>query len=69
MTAWKIVLAWGCLILFFLFPFAMTAIHLAKGASYPGFANEFKYLGEYMKVVAAVIISLAGFNTAEVFRK
>lgn len=62
-------LAWGCLGLFLVFPFATIIIHLSKGPSYPGFAAEFKYLGEYMKVVAAVIISLAGFNTVEIFKK
>lgn len=69
MEQWKLVLAWGCLGLFFSFPFAMTAIHLSKGGSYPGFASEFKYLGEYMKTVAVVVISLAGLSTAEIFKK
>lgn len=69
MEHWRLVLAWGCLGLFFAFPFGMLAIHLSKGASYPNFASEFKYVGEFMKTVAVIIISLAGFSTAEVFKK
>lgn len=62
-------LAWGCLGIFFAFPFIMMSIHLSRGSAQPGFAQEFKYIGEYMRTTAAVIISLAGFNTAEVFKK
>jgi hypothetical protein len=69
MEQWKLVLAWGCLILFFAFPFATVLIHLSKVASYPQFAAEFKYLGEYMKTIAVIVISLAGFSTAEIFKK
>jgi hypothetical protein len=68
MEYWKLILAWGCLIIFFIFPFAMISIHLLIGAR-PDFALEFRYMGEYLKTVTAIIISLAGFSTVEIFRK
>lgn len=68
MDKWKLVLAWGCLGIFFAFPVAMPSIQILTGLK-PNFANEFKYLGEYMRVVATVIVSLAGFSTVELFKK
>ena len=64
---WKLSLAWGCLVIFFAFPVVMMTIHLLK-SPYPTFASEFKYVGEYLRTVAAIIISLAGFSTIEVFK-
>ena len=63
---WKLALAWGCLVIFFIFPVATMAIHLLT--SHANFASEFRYVGEYLRTVAAIIISLAGFNTIEVFK-
>ena len=67
METWKLALAWGCLVIFFIFPVAMPTIQLLTGMK-PNFASEFKYLGEFMRVVATIIISLAGLNTVELFR-
>jgi hypothetical protein len=73
---WKITLAWGCLIVFFGSPFILIGLHFlhmagAAKADLKGtpFVQEFRYLGEYLKTVTAVIISLAGFNTVELFRR
>ncbi len=45
----------------------MPVLQFLGGRS-ASFASEFRYLGEYMRTVAAIIISLAGFNTIEIFR-
>lgn len=68
MDFWKLCLGWGCLSIFFVFPFVMVAIHLHLGVNVD-FAKEFRYVGEYLRTVAAIIISLAGFSTAEVFKR
>jgi hypothetical protein len=65
---WKLTLAWGCLIVFFSFPIVMMGVHILTGPR-PDFALEFRYMGEYLKTVTAIIISLAGFSTVEIFRK
>jgi hypothetical protein len=69
MEIWKLTLAWGCLIIFFLFPIMLPIIHLVRFPESHSFAQDFRYVGEYLRVVAAIIISLAGFNTVEIFRK
>jgi hypothetical protein len=68
MERWKLTLAWGSLAVFFILPFLMLAIHLIQGHNV-AFAQEFRYIGEYLRTTAAIIISLAGFNTVEVFKK
>jgi hypothetical protein len=68
MERWKLTLAWGCLSVFFLLPIVLFSIHLHLGHSVE-FAKEFRYVGEYLRTVAAIIISLAGFNTAEFFKQ
>jgi hypothetical protein len=67
MEKWKLTLAWGCLVIFFVFPIAMPTIQLMTGLK-PNFASEFRYLGEFMRVVATIIISLADLNTIQIFR-
>jgi hypothetical protein len=72
MNLWKIVLAWGCLISFFGIPSIFFLIHLANLNAEPAWATrvgEFRYLADYLKTITAIIISLAGFNTVEVFKK
>jgi hypothetical protein len=69
MALWKLILAWACLAVFFLLPAVLLAIHTANIGSDPNFAVEFKWLGEYLKTVTAIIISLAGLSTVEVFKK
>jgi hypothetical protein len=69
MDIWKLTLAWGCLGVFFSFPIVMVTIHLSTSPNNPAFATEFRYLAEYMRTVTAIIISLAGFSTVELFRK
>lgn len=66
---WKMVLAWGCVGLFFAFPFAIMAMHIVYLQHPVGqpFITEFRYLGEYLKTVTAIVISLSGFNTVEMF--
>lgn len=68
MERWKLCLAWGCLAIFLILPIVLLAIHLRIGHN-TDFAKEFRYIGEYLRTTAAIIISLAGFNTAEMFRK
>jgi hypothetical protein len=68
MERWKLTLAWGCLGIFFFLPFVMLGIHLLQGHNV-NFAQEFRYVGEYLRTTAAIIISLAGFSTAEIFKK
>lgn len=68
MEYWKLMLAWGCLGVFFVLPFVMLLIHLLQGHNV-NFAQEFRYIGEYLRTTAAIIISLAGFNTVEIFKK
>jgi hypothetical protein len=66
---WKATLAWICLASFFSFPIVMPLIHILYMPDSKSFAQDFKYVGEYTRTVAAIIISLAGFNTVEVFKK
>jgi hypothetical protein len=70
MHIWKLVLAWGCLALFFGIPLVFFGIHLTQlKTEFAAHANEFRYLSDYLKTVTAIIISLAGFSTAEMFKK
>jgi hypothetical protein len=72
MGRWKIVLAWCCLFMFFGIPLIFFAAHLISMATgYPFFehAKEFKYMENYLRTITAIIISLAGFNTVELFKK
>lgn len=68
MDLWKLALAWGCLVIFLLLPLVLLMIHLHVGHNVD-FAKEFRYIGEYLRTTAAIIISLAGFNTVEIFKK
>jgi threonine/homoserine efflux transporter RhtA len=71
MAWWKLVLAWGCLVLFFGVPIVFFVVHMMFLNSEPSFAQhlqEFRYMGDYLRTVTAIIISLAGFNTVELFR-
>jgi F0F1-type ATP synthase assembly protein I len=68
MERWKLTLAWGSLVIFFVLPIVLMMIHLWLGHS-TDFAKEFRYVGEYLRTVAAIIISLAGFNTVEIFKQ
>ena len=68
MELWKICLGWGCLAIFLILPIILLLIHLQIGHNVD-FAKEFRYIGEYLRTTAAIIISLAGFNTVEIFRK
>jgi hypothetical protein len=67
MERWKLTLAWGSLAVFFTLPFVMLVIHLVQGHNV-NFAQEFRYVGEYLRTTAAIIISLAGLNTVEIFK-
>jgi hypothetical protein len=72
MHFWKMVLAWGCLVLFFGIPLIFLTIHLFFLNYEPSFgshAGEFRYLSDYLKTITAIIISLAGLNTVELFKK
>jgi hypothetical protein len=69
MQIWKLVLAWVCLVAFFGIPTLLFAFHLSHMGSDPLFAIEFKWMGEYLRTVTAIIISLAGLNTVELFKK
>ena len=66
---WKVALAWGCLFVFFFTPFVLFIFQTFHLGSTPPFVVEFKWVGEYLRTVSAVIISLAGFSTVEVFKK
>jgi hypothetical protein len=72
MAFWKLVLAWCCLATFFGIPLGFFTIHMiALATKYPFFqhANEFRYMEGYLKTITAIIISLAGFSTAELFKR
>ena len=66
------VLAWGCLSFFFGIPLIVFSLHLANLASPSTFIEhlkEFRYMAEYLKTITAIIISLAGLHTVEIFKK
>jgi hypothetical protein len=72
MSLWKLVLAWVCLVLFFAIPIVFFSIHLLHLNAEPAWATratEFRYLSDYLKTITAIIISLAGLNTVEIFKK
>lgn len=72
MHLWKLVLAWGCLISFFGIPLIFFVIHMTQLNADPPWATrvgEFGYLADFLKTLTAIIISLAGLNTVEVFKK
>jgi hypothetical protein len=72
MERWKLVLAWGCLGLFFGIPLLTLALHLVNLANPSAFAShlpEFRYFADYMRTITAIIISLAGLHTVELFKK
>ena len=70
MEIWKLVLAWACLVTFFVTPVVLFIIHIFYHLGKdPSFAVEFKWIGEYLRTITAIIISLAGFNTVELFKR
>jgi hypothetical protein len=72
MGIWKVVLAWCCLVMFFGIPFMFFAIHMVSlrtGDSFYEHAKEFKYMSDYLRTITVIIVSLAGFSTAELFKK
>jgi hypothetical protein len=72
MHLWKLVLAWVCLVLFFAIPLGFFVLHLTQLNANPAWATraaEFRYLSDYLKTITAIIISLAGLNTVEIFKK
>jgi hypothetical protein len=72
MERWKLVLAWGCLGMFFGVPLLILSLHLvnlANPAAFISHLQEFKYFGDYLRTVTAIIISLAGLHTVELFKK
>ena len=70
MAIWKLVLAWLCLVAFFVTPVILFIIHVFHFVDKdPTFSVEFRWLGEYLRTITAIIISLAGFNTVELFKK
>jgi hypothetical protein len=72
MHLWKLVLAWGCLISFFGIPIIFFTIHMFELNANPAWATraqEFRYLSDYLKTITAIIISLAGLTTVEIFKK
>ena len=72
MQRWKICLAWGCLGFFFGIPLLVFILHLTsidKNPSFISHIGEFKYMAEYLRTVTVIIVSLAGFNTVELFKK
>jgi hypothetical protein len=69
---WRVVLAWGCLGLFFGIPLIFFGLHLWSLNHEPSFyshASEFRYMSDFLKTVTAIIISLAGLGTIELFKK
>jgi hypothetical protein len=66
---WKLVLAWACLVTFFVTPSVLFGFHMFNLGADPSFAVEFRWLGEYLRTVTVIIISLAGLNTVELFKK
>jgi hypothetical protein len=72
MDFWKLCLAWGCLGMFFGVPILLLSLqlyNLQTPAAFIQHLQEFKYIGEYLKTVTAIIISLAGLHTVELFKK
>ena len=72
MQLWKIVLAWGCLGFFFAVPLFFFILHITsldKNPSFISHIGEFRYMAEYLRTVTVIIVSLAGFNTVELFKK
>jgi hypothetical protein len=72
MDFWKLCLAWGCLGMFFGVPILLLTLHiwnLQTPSAFIQHIQEFKYIGEYLKTVTVIIVSLAGLHTAEFFKK
>ena len=69
MGLWKLVLAWCCLATFFVTPVVLFVFHTLNMGADPSFAIEFKWIGEYLRTVTVIIVSLAGLNTVELFKK
>jgi hypothetical protein len=58
--------------MFFGVPLLLLTLHiynLQTPAAFIAHLQEFKYFGEYLKTVTAIIISLAGLHTVELFKK
>jgi hypothetical protein len=72
MHRWKLVLAWGCLIMFFGVPLFILSLHLYNLQTPNAFfqhLSEFKYFADYLRTITVIIISLAGLHTVELFKK
>jgi len=70
MELWKLVLAWACLVTFFVTPIILFVVHIVYHLGKDrAFDSEFKWIGDYLRTVTALIISLAGLNTVELFKR
>jgi hypothetical protein len=58
--------------MFFGVPLLVFVLHLFSLDRNPSFIShigEFKYMAEYLRTVTIIIVSLAGLNTVEIFKK
>jgi hypothetical protein len=58
--------------MFFGVPIVLFTLHiwnLQTPAAFIQHIQEFKYIGEYLRTITAIIISLAGLHTVEFFKK
>jgi len=58
--------------MFFGIPLLILSLHLYNLQNPSAFIQhlpEFKYFGDYLRTITAIIISLAGLHTVETFKK
>jgi hypothetical protein len=60
---WRMVLAWGCVVIFLLAPVLIFGLHMI--GLLQGIDKDLDYLSRWYFAVTGVLISLAGLNTLQ----
>jgi len=69
---WKVTLYWGTVVTFFMLPLSVFIVHLLLigwpgmlSGNAGGHLDEFKYVGEFHRTLAALVFGLAGLQTTQ----
>jgi hypothetical protein len=60
---WRRTAYWCVIISFFVTPLIMLAVHLLLWNDRQAIQGDFRYIGDYHKVLAALLIAMLGFNS------
>jgi hypothetical protein len=60
---WRRVVYWCVIVSFFATPLLMLAVHLILWNDRRAIQGDFRYISDYHKVLAALLVAMLGFNS------